>query len=75
MFSSREVMTELDNIATKLFIVGNIDLFLVINEPVLLFPFKEAIQELIRFFGFERLECLSYRRLAIKAVLDVLFKQ
>jgi hypothetical protein len=60
--SGRGVMTGLDNIATKLFIIRNIEFSLIVNKST-------------RSFGFERLECLSYRRLIIQAVLDALFKQ
>jgi hypothetical protein len=65
MSSGRRVMTRLDNVAIELFIVRNIEFSLVIDESVLLFPFKKAIKELTRSFGFEELECFSYRRLAI----------
>jgi hypothetical protein len=75
MPSSRGVMAGLEDVATELFIIGDIEFSLVIDESVLLFPFKEAIKELTRSFGFERLECLSHRRLTIQAVIDVLFKQ
>jgi hypothetical protein len=75
MSSSRGVMAGLDDVATELFIIGNIEFSLVINESVLLFPFKETAKELTRFFGFERLESLSHRGLAIQVVLDALFKQ
>jgi hypothetical protein len=43
MSNSRRVMTELDNIATELFIIINIEISLIVNKSVLLFPFKEAI--------------------------------
>jgi hypothetical protein len=43
MSSSRRVMTGLDNVAIKLFITGNIKFSLIINKPILLFPFKKAI--------------------------------
>jgi hypothetical protein len=75
MSSSRGIMAGLDDIAMKLFIVGDIEFSLVINKSVLLFPFKEAVQESTRFFGFEGLESLSHRGFAIQAVLNVLFKQ
>jgi hypothetical protein len=75
MPSSRGVMAGLDDVATELFIIRDIEFSLIIDESVLLFPFKKAIKKLTRFFGFKRLECLSYRRLTIQAVLDVLFKQ
>jgi hypothetical protein len=75
MSSSRGVMTELDDIAAELFIVRNIVFSFVINEPILFLPFKEAIKESARSFGFERLESLSHRGFAIQAVLDALFKQ
>jgi hypothetical protein len=65
MSSGRRVMTELDNVATKLFIIRDIEFSLVIDESVLLFPFKEAVEEPTRSFSFERLECLSYRRLVV----------
>jgi hypothetical protein len=65
MSSGRGVMTGLDDIATELFIVRNIEFSLVINESVLLFPFKEAVNELTRPFGFERLKSLSHRGFAI----------
>jgi hypothetical protein len=74
MFSSGGVITGLDNIATELFVIGNIEFSLVMNKSILLFSFKKAVKESTRSFGFERLECLSYRRLAIQAVLDALFK-
>jgi hypothetical protein len=73
--SGRGVMTGLDNIATKLFIIRNIEFSLIVNKSVLLLQFKRAVKESTRSFGFERLECLSYRRLIIQAVLDALFKQ
>jgi hypothetical protein len=38
MFSSRGVMTEFDDVAVELFIVGNVEFFLVINKSMLLFP-------------------------------------
>jgi hypothetical protein len=72
--SGRGVMIGLDNIAAELFIVRNIEFSLVIDESILLFPFKKTIEELARSFGFERLESLSHRRLVIQAVLNVLFK-
>jgi hypothetical protein len=75
MSSSRGVMAGLDDIAAELFIVGNVEFSLVINESVLFFPFKETVEELARSFGFERLERLSHRGFAIQAVLDALFKQ
>jgi hypothetical protein len=75
MSSGREIMAGLDNIATKLFIVGNIEFSLVINESVLFFPLKEAVKESMKSFGFERLEGLSHRGFAIQAVLDALFKR
>jgi hypothetical protein len=68
-------MVELDNVAIELFIIRDIEFSLVINESILFFPSKEAIQKLTRSFGFERLECLSHRRLTIYIVFDVLFKQ
>jgi hypothetical protein len=72
--SSRGVMTGFDDVATEFFIIEDIEFSFVINKSVLLFPFKEAIQKSMRSFGFERLECLSHRRLTIQAVLDALFK-
>jgi hypothetical protein len=75
MSSSRGVMTGLDNVATKLFIVRNVEFSLIINESVLLFPFKETVKESTRSFGFEGLESLSHRGFTIQAVLDALFKQ
>jgi hypothetical protein len=74
MSSGRGVMTGLDDVATELFIVRDIEFSLVIDESVLLFPFKKAVNELTRSFGFERLEGLSYRGFVIQAVLDALFK-
>jgi hypothetical protein len=74
MSSSRRVMTGLDNVTMEFFIVTDIEFSLVIDESVLLFSFKEAVQELTRSFGFERLECFNHRRLAIQTVLDTLFK-
>jgi hypothetical protein len=71
--SSKGIIAGLDDIAAELFIIGDIEFFLVINESILLFPFKEAIEELMRSFGFKRFEGLSYRRLTIQAILDVLF--
>jgi hypothetical protein len=65
MSSSRRVIIGLDNIAIELFIVRNIEFSLVINESILFFLFKEAINESMRPFGFERLESLSYRGFAI----------
>jgi hypothetical protein len=65
MSSSKRVITELDDVATELFIVRDIEFSLIINKSILLFLFKEIIKESTRSFGFERLECLSYRRLAI----------
>jgi hypothetical protein len=75
MSSGRGVMTELDDVATELFIVRDIEFSLVIDKSVLLFPFKETIEESARFFGLKRLEGLSHRGLAIQAVLDALFKR
>jgi hypothetical protein len=75
MSSGRGVMTRLDNVATELFIIRDIEFSLVIDESVLLFPFKEAVKELARSFGFERLESFSHRGLAVQAVLDALFEQ
>jgi hypothetical protein len=63
--SSRGVMTGLDDVATELFIVRDIEFSLIIDEPVLLFPLKEAVDESTRSFGFERLESLGYRGFAI----------
>jgi hypothetical protein len=63
--SSRGVMTELDNVATELFIIRNIEFFFVINKSILLFPFKKAINESSKPFGFERLKSLSHRGFAI----------
>jgi hypothetical protein len=74
MSSGRGVMTGFDNVATELFIVRDIEFSLVIDESVLLFPFKEAVNESTRSFGFERLKGLSHRGFAIQAVLDALFK-
>jgi hypothetical protein len=65
MSSGRRVITGLDDVTIELFIISNIEFSLIIDESVLLFPFKKAINKLARSFGFERLECLSYRRLAI----------
>jgi hypothetical protein len=65
MSSGRGVMTGLDDVTTELFIVGNIEFSFVINKSILFFPFKEAVEELTRSFGFERLESLSYRGFAI----------
>jgi hypothetical protein len=65
MSSGREVMTGLDNVAAELFIFRNIEFSFVINGFVLLFPFKEAVDELTRPFGFERLKSLSYRGFVI----------
>jgi hypothetical protein len=42
MFSSRGVMIGFDNIAMELFIVEDIELSLIINKSILLFPFKKA---------------------------------
>jgi hypothetical protein len=75
MSSGRGVMTGPDDVATELFIIGDIEFSLVIDKSVLLFPFKKAVNELARSFGFERLESLSYRGFTIQAVLDALFKQ
>jgi hypothetical protein len=75
MSSGRGVMTRLDDIATELFIIRDIEFSLVIDESVLFFPFKDAIEESARSFGFERLEGLSHRGFAIQAVLDALFKR
>jgi hypothetical protein len=75
MSSGRGVMTGLDDVATKLFIVRDIEFSLVIDESILFFPFKEAVNESMRSFGFERLESLGYRGFAIQAVLDALFKR
>jgi hypothetical protein len=58
-------MAGLDNVIRELFIVRNIEFSLVIDKSILLFSFKEAIEELIRSFGFKRLESLGYRRLVI----------
>jgi hypothetical protein len=58
-------MIGLDNIAMELFIVRNIEFSLVINESVLFFLFKEAVNESTRPFGFERLESLSHRGFVI----------
>jgi hypothetical protein len=65
MSSSRGVITGLDNVAMELFIFRDIEFSLVIDESVLLFPFKKAVKKSTRSFGFERLESLSYRRFAI----------
>jgi hypothetical protein len=65
MSSSRGVMAELDDIATKLFIIRNIEFLLVINESVLFFLFKEAIEESAGSFGFKGFEGLSHRGFAI----------
>jgi hypothetical protein len=65
MSSSRGVMTGLDNVATKLFIVKNVEFSFVINESILLFPFKETVKKSARFFGFERLESLSHEGFAV----------
>jgi hypothetical protein len=73
--SGRRVMAGLDDIAVELFIVRDIEFSFVINESILFFPFKEAIEELARSFGFERLEGLSHRGFTVQAVLDALFKQ
>jgi hypothetical protein len=43
MSSNRGVMIELDNIAIKLFIIRDIKFFLVMNESILFFPFKETV--------------------------------
>jgi hypothetical protein len=75
MSSGGRVMIGFDNIAMELFIVRDVEFSLVIDEPVLYFPFKEAVEESTRSFGFERLEGLSHRGFAIQAVLDVLFKR
>jgi hypothetical protein len=74
MSSGRGVITEPDNVATELFIVRDVEFSLVIDESVLLFPFKKAVEESAKSFGFERLESLSHRGFAIQAVLDALFK-
>jgi hypothetical protein len=65
MSSSRRVMTGPDDVTMELFIIRNIEFSLVIDKSVLLFLFKEAIKKSTRSFGFERLESLSHRRLAI----------
>jgi hypothetical protein len=75
MSSGRGVMTGLDNIATELLIIRDVEFSLIIDESVLFFPFKEAVEESARSFGFERLEGLCHRGFAIQAVLDVLFKR
>jgi hypothetical protein len=75
MSGGRGVMTGLDDVATELFIVGDIEFSLIIDKSVLLFPFKEAVDESMRSFGFERLESLSHRGFAIQAVLNALFKR
>jgi hypothetical protein len=75
MSNGRRVMTGLDNVTTELFIIRNIEFSLIIDKSILLFLFKEAIEKLMRSFGFERLKCLSHKRLAIQAFLDALFKQ
>jgi hypothetical protein len=75
MSSGRRVMAELDNVATELFIVRDIEFSLVVNKSVLLFPFKKTIKESTRSFGFERLESLSHREFAIQTVLDALFRR
>jgi hypothetical protein len=75
MSSNRGVITGLNDIATELFIIGDIEFFLVIDKSTLFFPFKEATYKLVRSFGFEILKCLSYRELTSEAVLDMLFKQ
>jgi hypothetical protein len=75
MSSSRGVMAGLDDITAELFIIGNIEFPLVINESILFFPFKEAVEESVGSFGFERFEGLSHRGFVIQAVLDALFKQ
>jgi hypothetical protein len=72
--SGRGIMAGFDNVATELFIVRDIEFSLVINESILFLPLKEAIKELARSFGFERLESFSHRGLTIQAVLDVLFE-
>jgi hypothetical protein len=74
MSSCRWVVTGLDDIATELFIIGNIEFSFVINESILFFPFKEAVEESAGSFGFEGFEGLSHRGFAIQAVLDALFK-
>jgi hypothetical protein len=55
MSNGRGVMAGLNNIPTKLFIIHDIEFSLVIDKSILLFPFKEAVKESTRFFGFERL--------------------
>jgi hypothetical protein len=75
MSSGGRVMTGLNNVATELFIIRNIEFSLVINESILLFLFKEAIKKSTRSFDFERLKCLSHRRLVIQVIIDTLFKQ
>jgi hypothetical protein len=65
MSSGRGVMTGPDDVATELFFVRDVEFSLVIDESVLLFPSKEAVDESMRFFGFERLESLSHRGFAI----------
>jgi hypothetical protein len=74
MSSSRGVVTKFDDVAMELFIIRDIEFSLIINESILLFPFKEAIKKSMRSFGLERPECLSHRGFAIQTVLDVLFK-
>jgi hypothetical protein len=75
MLSGRKVMTGLDDIAMELSIVRDVDFSLTINESIMLLLFKNAVYKLTKSFGFERLECLSYRRFTIETVLNVLFKQ
>jgi hypothetical protein len=65
MSSGEGVMTGPDDVATELFIVRDVEFSLIIDESVLLFLFKEAVDESTRPFGFERLESLSHRGFAI----------
>jgi hypothetical protein len=74
MFSNRGVIAGLNDIAAELFIIGNIEFPLIINESVLFFPFKEAVEKSAGSFGFEGFEGLSHRGFTIQAVLDALFK-
>jgi hypothetical protein len=75
MSSGREVMTELNDVTIELFIIRDIEFSLVIDESMLFFPFKDAIHELTRSFGFKKLESLSHKRLTIDIFLDAFFNQ
>jgi hypothetical protein len=41
--SSEGVITGLDNIATELFIIRDIEFFLITDKSILFFPFKEVV--------------------------------